>query len=93
MRLVTEAFYRWFRNSIRNPKYRGAIVLASLLYLFSPVDLSTDLIPIVGWIDDGIILTVLTSELAQWAIDARKQRQTLAKMDDFDSEAIEVAAR
>jgi uncharacterized membrane protein YkvA (DUF1232 family) len=93
MRPITEAFYRWLRSGIRHPQYRWAIVFASCLYLFSPIDLSTDLIPIVGWIDDGIILTILSSELAGWAIESRKQRQMRAKSDIPDGDVIEVSAR
>jgi uncharacterized membrane protein YkvA (DUF1232 family) len=93
MRLITEAFYRWLRSGIRHPKYRWAILLASCLYLFSPIDIATDAIPIIGWIDDGIILTILTSELAQWAIESRKSRQNLARTEIPDGEIIEVSAR
>ncbi|MEG3438469.1 DUF1232 domain-containing protein [Pannus brasiliensis CCIBt3594] len=93
MRLITEAFYRWLRNGIRHPKYRWAIVLASALYLISPIDISTDLIPVVGWLDDGIIVTILASELTGWAIESRKQRQNLAKTEVPDGKVVEVSAR
>ncbi len=96
MRLITEAFYRWFRSGIRHPKYRWAIVLAGFLYLFSPIDIATDAIPVVGWLDDGIILTILTTELAQWAMESRKQRQDLTKLartEIPDGDIIEVTAR
>jgi uncharacterized membrane protein YkvA (DUF1232 family) len=93
MRPITEAFYRWLRSGIRHPQYRWAIVLASCLYLFSPIDLSTDLIPIVGWLDDGIILTILSSELAGWALESRKQRQMSSKSPIHDGEAIEISPR
>jgi uncharacterized membrane protein YkvA (DUF1232 family) len=75
MKLLTQAFYGWFRNSLKNPKSRGVIILASLFYLFSPIDISTDLIPVIGWLDDGLILTILTTELAQLALDSRQKRQ------------------
>jgi uncharacterized membrane protein YkvA (DUF1232 family) len=75
MKLLTQAFYGWFRNSLKNPKSRILIILASVFYLFSPVDISTDLIPVIGWLDDGLILTILTTELAQLALDSRQKRK------------------
>jgi uncharacterized membrane protein YkvA (DUF1232 family) len=75
MKLLTQAFYGWFRNSLKNPKSRWLIILASVFYLFSPVDISTDFIPVIGWLDDGLILTILTTELAQLALDSRQKRQ------------------
>ncbi|MBW4690765.1 MAG: DUF1232 domain-containing protein [Lyngbya sp. HA4199-MV5] len=62
----------WYRNVIRNPKYRWWIIAGSLLYLISPFDISPDFIPIVGWIDDGLIATLLVAELSTWALERLK---------------------
>ena len=65
MNFSIESVYNWYRDVIRNPKYRWWIIGASLLYLISPIDISPDFLPIVGWIDDGVIATLLVAELSQ----------------------------
>ncbi len=65
MNFSVESLYNWYRDVIRNPKYRWWIIGASLLYLISPIDIAPDFLPIVGWIDDGVIATLLVAELSQ----------------------------
>lgn len=65
MNFSVESIYNWYRDVIRNPKYRWWIIGASLLYLISPIDISPDFLPIVGWIDDGVVATLLVAELSQ----------------------------
>ena len=60
--LKREAAMVWLL--LRNPNAPLAakvIAVAAALYLFSPLDIVTDLIPIVGWIDDAIIVSALLS--------------------------------
>jgi len=75
MKFLIKPLYNWYRNIIRNSKYRWLIVLASLLYLVSPIDFATDAIPILGWIDDGVIATVLVTELSQVVLEQLKNRK------------------
>lgn len=72
MSISMESIYNWYRNVIRNPKYRWWIIGGSLLYLISPIDISPDFLPIVGWIDDGIIASVLVAELSQMLLERLK---------------------
>jgi uncharacterized membrane protein YkvA (DUF1232 family) len=74
MNFSIKAIYNWYRNSIRNPKYRGWIIVGTLAYLFSPFDISPDLFPIVGQIDDIALLTLLVAEISQVLIEGYKQR-------------------
>lgn len=64
----------WYRNVIRNPKYRWWIIIGSLVYLLSPIDISPDFIPVVGWIDDGLIATLLVAEVSQILLEQLKGR-------------------
>lgn len=57
--------FGWYRTLIRNPRYRWLVILASLIYLVSPIDVSPDIIPFLGQIDDVIIITLLFSEVFQ----------------------------
>lgn len=65
MKNLVESFYGWYRNTLRHTKYRWLIVAGTLLYLVSPIDISPDFLPIIGWIDDGVIATLLVAELSQ----------------------------
>lgn len=67
-----QSLYNWYRDSIRNPKYRWWVILASAAYLVSPIDISPDIFPIVGWIDDGIIAGLLVAELSQILLERLK---------------------
>lgn len=69
-----ESLYNWYRQTIRNPKYRWWLILGSLLYLFSPLDISPDFLPIVGWIDDGVVLSLLVAEVSQMLAQRLKAR-------------------
>lgn len=62
---IIEGLRNWYRNAIRNSKYRWLVVFGSLLYLVSPVDILPDVFPIIGWLDDGIIATLLVTEVSQ----------------------------
>ncbi|HEY9828845.1 MAG TPA: YkvA family protein [Stenomitos sp.] len=60
-----ESVYNWYRSLVANPKYRWWVIAGTVLYLFSPFDISPDFIPFIGQIDDAIVVTLLVSELAQ----------------------------
>lgn len=75
MNNLVQSFYNWYRNTIRNPKYRWWLILGTVLYLFSPIDIAPDFIPILGWIDDAVVITLLASEVSQLLIEQVKLRQ------------------
>jgi uncharacterized membrane protein YkvA (DUF1232 family) len=79
-----QSIYNWYRNTLRNPKYRWWMILGSLLYIVSPIDISPDFLPIIGQIDDVVILTLLVSEVSQLLIDTAKARkgETVAPTTD-----------
>ncbi|MDX2228082.1 MAG: YkvA family protein [Leptolyngbyaceae cyanobacterium bins.349] len=72
MKFSVESLYNWYRETIRNPKYRWWIIGGSLLYLLSPLDISPDVFPIIGWIDDGVIATLLVAEVSSLLLDKLK---------------------
>ena len=41
------------------PRSAKLAVLAAALYVLSPVDLVSDLVPVLGWIDDGVVAALL----------------------------------
>lgn len=70
-----QSIYTWYRNTIRNPKYRWWMILGSILYLVSPIDIAPDFIPVLGQLDDVVLLTLLVSEVSQVLIEGAKARQ------------------
>ena len=58
--LIREAvFYRILLAHPRTPWTAKALVSAALAYAFSPVDLIPDVIPVIGYLDDLLVVPVL----------------------------------
>jgi uncharacterized membrane protein YkvA (DUF1232 family) len=74
MNFSLESLYSWYRSMIRNPQYRWWIVLGTLAYLWSPIDILPDIFPIIGWIDDGLLATLLVSEISQLVLTRLKSK-------------------
>ncbi len=75
MNISPKAIYDWYRSTLRNPKYRWWVILGSLVYIISPIDIAPDFLPIVGQIDDLMILTLLISEVSQLVLDFAKTKK------------------
>jgi uncharacterized membrane protein YkvA (DUF1232 family) len=75
MNFSIQAVYNWYRNLLRNPKYRWWVVLATALYFISPIDIAPDFLPIVGELDDVFLLTLLVSEVSQMVLEGYKTRK------------------
>lgn len=73
--LVSNLMHNWFRNTIRHPKYSWWIIAGSLAYILSPFDISPDMLPIVGWVDDGLLATLVVSEVSQLLLDRFKNQK------------------
>jgi uncharacterized membrane protein YkvA (DUF1232 family) len=55
------------RHSSKTPWGAILSLFAALLYGASPIDLIPDLIPLIGWVDDAVIVPVLlVLALVQW---------------------------
>jgi uncharacterized membrane protein YkvA (DUF1232 family) len=88
MKNLIQSFYNWYRVTLRNTKYRWVLILGSLIYLLSPVDISPDFLPIVGWLDDGVIATILVTEVSQLVIEGlnrRKQTSVASNINEKES--------
>ena len=59
---------RWL---LKHPLGRWFVVIGSIVYLLSPVDIIPDF-PIVGWIDDGLLATLVTTELTGVLLERRR---------------------
>ena len=88
---LIKALHDGYRKLLRHSKYRWIVVLGTLLYLVSPLDIAPDVLPLVGWIDDGLVATLLVTELSQLMSDQLKSRrdrfQTVEREQDTASAA------
>ncbi|MBD2521658.1 YkvA family protein [Nostoc sp. FACHB-133] len=75
MKFSIQSLYTWYRDVLRNPKYRWWVILGTLVYLVSPFDVLPDFIPVVGQIDDVFLLTLLVSEVSGLVIEGWKARK------------------
>jgi uncharacterized membrane protein YkvA (DUF1232 family) len=90
MKLSAEAIYNWYRSTIRNPKYRWWVILGTLAYILSPIDIAPDFIPFIGQIDDVVILTVLVSEVSQLLFDRAKTAKRPADAETTETASVDV---
>lgn len=82
-KFLVQPLYNWYRTLLRDSKYRWIVIVGSLLYLVSPIDFATDVIPVLGWIDDGVVVSVLAAEVTQILAEQFKNRK--AKTSNADS--------
>ncbi|NJK37537.1 MAG: DUF1232 domain-containing protein [Oscillatoriales cyanobacterium RM2_1_1] len=94
MNNLVQSFYNWYRHTLRNTKYRWVIILGTLIYLLSPIDIAPDFIPVIGWIDDGIIATLFITEVSQLLLEGFNRRRSTPDVADnitaMDREVVDV---
>lgn len=84
-----QILYTWYREIIANPKYRWWIIGGTLLYLISPIDILPDVLPIVGQIDDALLITLVASEISS----AIKDRNAMLKQQRSDSKTVKMSEK
>ncbi|WP_153800276.1 YkvA family protein [Foetidibacter luteolus] len=56
-----------FNGSYRFSFFTLAVLVLSLIYIFSPLDFLPDFIPFIGWIDDGVVIYFLSQRIVKEA--------------------------
>jgi uncharacterized membrane protein YkvA (DUF1232 family) len=95
MKISIASIYNWYRNAIRHPKYRWWVMIGTLVYLISPIDIAPDFIPIVGELDDLMLVTLLVKEVSDLILDKFKSRQAqkdVASTNSASQETVDVRA-
>mgnify|MGYP001072993590 CR=1 FL=1 len=82
---ISSTLYSWYRKALRHTKYRWVVILGTLFYLVSPLDISPDVLPIIGWIDDGLIASLLITEVSQ-IISEELKRKNLSNKTAFNTQ-------
>jgi len=62
-RLVWQMLTDVFRGNYRLSFITIAAFIASFCYIIFPLDLLPDFIPVIGWIDDGVVIYFLSQRL------------------------------
>ncbi len=75
MNFSIQSLYNWYRGLFRNPKYRWWVIVGTLAYILSPIDIAPDFIPFVGEIDDFLVLSILVSEVSGLVLEGWKARK------------------
>jgi uncharacterized membrane protein YkvA (DUF1232 family) len=76
MKFPVQSLYGFYRNAVRNPRYRWWIILGTLVYLLSPFDISPDFLPILGEVDDFVLVSMLLTEVSSLAFEKFKSRSS-----------------
>ena len=92
MKISLESVYNWYRNTIRNPQYRWWLILGTLAYLLVPFDIAPDFFPIVGQVDDLVVVTLLLTELCQLGIEGFKTKRQEPTVSNPEGETVDVKA-
>ena len=70
--LLWELLSDWWKDEYEVPWRVVAAITAALLYLVNPYDLFFDLLPVVGWLDDAVVLkfayNLVKTDLRAYAI-------------------------
>ena len=85
MNFNIESLHNWYRSLLQNPKYRWWVVVASIAYLVSPIDLIPDFLPFAGLVDDTLIISLLVSEVSQIAKAKLQSKSTRSNVDKTDA--------
>ena len=81
-----QILYTWYRKIVANPKYRWWIIGGTLMYLISPIDILPDVFPIVGQIDDAVLITLVASEISS----AIKDRNAMLKQQRSEAKTVKM---
>lgn len=77
-----------YRRLMTHPRYGIWVILGTLLYLISPIDLSPDLFPLIGQIDDVALIVLMISAIGQ-LVGQQFQDQVTEPDSESDKETVE----
>lgn len=66
-KLIWQMLIDSFKGDYRLSFFTIIAMIASFVYIIFPLDILPDFIPVVGWIDDGVVIYFLTKRLLREA--------------------------
>ena len=77
LRLLINLFKDWYNGVYREiPWYSIAAIILGFLYLISPVDLVPDIVPVLGQVDDVVIIRWILTHIAKQDLNKYRQFKT-----------------
>nr|DAT07259.1 MAG TPA: Protein of unknown function (DUF1232) [Caudoviricetes sp.] len=77
LRLLINLFKDWHNGVYREiPWYSIAAIILGFLYLISPVDLVPDMVPVLGQVDDVVIIRWILTHIAKQDLNKYRQFKT-----------------
>lgn len=93
---MKNVIYDQYRKLIRASKYRWIVIIASFAYIISPVDLLPELFTFpVGLIDDGLVATLLVTEVTAMLTEkmkAKKAARSATNSDDGEQNTVDIGS-
>ncbi len=90
MKFSLHSIYKYYKSLIRNTKYRWLVILGTLVYFVSPLDFFPDFFPIIGQIDDFVILSLLITELTKIIFEEWRNPNRGIEKKSSEEETVEV---
>jgi uncharacterized membrane protein YkvA (DUF1232 family) len=92
MTFPLQSVYNWYRKLVAHPKYRWWVIAGTLVYLLDPFDFMPDMIPLVGQIDDAVLVTLVATELTQVVRDRLQASKNQASKNQPTAQATATAS-
>ncbi|MBF2035897.1 MAG: DUF1232 domain-containing protein [Leptolyngbyaceae cyanobacterium T60_A2020_046] len=87
MNWISRIVFDGYRRLLLHPRYGVWVLVASLAYLISPIDLSPDLLPLLGQIDDVALLILMATAASQWLSQRFSAQEEAASTAEPEAEA------
>lgn len=83
LQLLFEVLQAWYKGTYKEmPKGSIIMIIASILYFVSPVDLIPDFVPVIGYLDDA---AVIAFAIKQITADLEKFKVWKESKDDWNA--------
>jgi uncharacterized membrane protein YkvA (DUF1232 family) len=83
-----ESVYSLYRKLVVNPKYRWWVIGATLAYVLSPIDIAPDFLPLIGELDDAVVVSLLVTELVGVLRDRKSELKAETKKNAVPTEFV-----
>lgn len=84
---ISRIVFDGYRRLLLHPRYGVWVLLASLAYLISPIDLSPDLLPLLGQVDDVALVILMATAASQWLSQRFSAQEETASTAEPEAEA------
>lgn len=88
IRTSIPAFFKALKNK-ETPKSAKIAVIAAIAYAVMPADFVADVVPVLGWLDDAVVMTILMTIASKMIPDPVMEAEKADVIDDANYEVID----